>query len=87
MKAAIAVSGLILISTLKVAYADEIDPAPSGNEQTVIDVYPDAQISGPGSNAGSPNSTDGNTIHLDFGDGTQVDNPNPDNTTIIYHPE
>ena len=83
MKAAIAVSGLILITTLKAAYADDIDPAPSGNEQAVIYAAPDVQITTPGANSPVESTTSGSKQTLDF-PSTQVENPNPDNTTIIY---
>jgi hypothetical protein len=63
-----------------------VEPAPSGNEQQVIDVYVNRDegyaigVGEPGQDAGTT-TQDGSVTRLDFGDG----DASPDDTTIITH--
>ena len=80
------ISGLILMTALNMAYGGNVDPAPSGTETVVIDVYPDGPIiSGPGKDAGSPTVREGNKEIVDFEHNTNIEKPISDNTTIIDH--
>jgi hypothetical protein len=77
---------LILLCALPTAqvFAQQVDPAPTGVEETEISVQGDTAIVRPGKDAPVETTWPSPNVQSHDFDPAVVDKPNPDTTTIIH---